>query len=170
MKNNSIHVFAMGGTIDKIYFDALSEYKVGSPQVNTIFSDAGLGLEVEITSICHKDSLELIDADREALLNGIVNSAHSHILVTHGTDTMAHTAQFIKSSETVQSQSKTIVFVGSMNPACFKQSDAPFNVGFALGALQASQPGVFLAMNGHIFNPDEVRKNREAHQFQQIDT
>lgn len=168
--NKSIHVFAMGGTIDKIYFDELSEYKVGQPQVNSIFSEAGLGLDIVITSICHKDSLELTDEDRQKLLDGITSSTHSHIMVTHGTDTMARTAQFIKTSVESNSIAKTIVFVGAMNPACFKKSDAPFNVGFALGALQASQPGVYLAMNGHIFNPDEVQKNRAAHQFQPIDS
>lgn len=166
MDNNSVHVFAMGGTIDKIYFDSLSEYQVGQPQVNSIFSEAGLGLDVVIQSICHKDSLEVTAKDRQALLIGILASTHTHILVTHGTDTMATTARFIKASSEERLRGKTIVFVGAMQPACFKHSDAPFNVGFALGALQASHAGVYIAMSGHIFDPDTVEKNREAHQFQ----
>ena len=163
---NTLQVFALGGTIDKIYFDALSEYQVGKPQVGTIFQDAGLALQYDIQSICSKDSLDITDEDRSALLNAIAATEHEQILITHGTDTMTTTAQYLKSNADPALTNKTIVFVGAMNPACFKLSDAPFNVGFALGALRASKPGIYIAMNGSIFNPDEVKKNRAAAQFQ----
>lgn len=165
--NFKLKVFALGGTIDKIYFDALSEYQVGEPQVGHIFKDARLEFDIDIQSICCKDSLEIVDQDRQALLQAIQATPATSILITHGTDTMTVTAQFIQKGLTPEElASKTIVFVGAMNPACFKQSDAPFNVGFALGALRASAPGVYLAMSGCIFHPDEVQKNRAAGAFQ----
>ena len=163
-----IQVFALGGTIDKVYFDALSEYQVGEPQVGHIFKEAGLGIEFQINSICSKDSLEITEDDREKLRQAVLATEQSHILITHGTDTMTVTAQFLKDTQDNAIKNKTIVLVGSMNPACFKNSDAAFNVGFALGALQASAPGIYIAMNGSIFTPETVRKNREAKQFQHL--
>lgn len=169
-----IQVFTLGGTIDKVYFDALSEYQVGKPTVGGILQDAGLYLPYDIHSICSKDSLDITDDDRAHLLQAIHTTQHRHILVTHGTDTMTTTAQYVKNalekSTLGQTATQTIVFAGAMNPACFKQSDAPFNIGFALGALRASQPGIYIAMNGSIFDPDKAIKNRDAGQFEPAST
>lgn len=165
MTTAGIQVLALGGTIDKVYFDALSEYQVGEPQAGNIFQDAGLHQTIKITSICRKDSLDIDDTDRTALLENIKNLSAHKILVTHGTDTMTQSAQLVKRNH-VHFKDKVIVFVGAMSPACFKHSDAPFNLGFAMGALQALLPGVYITMSGQIFDPDQVEKNREARQFQ----
>ena len=84
-------------------------------------------------------------------------------MITHGTDTMVQTAQHLKDIAT-----KPIVLTGAMKPARFRDTDALFNVGFALGALQSLSEGVYLAMNGGVFDPDRVAKNRYAMQFQSV--
>jgi len=109
-----------------------------------------------------KDSLDLTDADRFVIVEAVRECADQHIVITHGTDTMVDTAQAIQEAET----GKTVVLVGALNPARFRSSDAIFNIGFAMAAVQALDPGVHIAMNGQVFKPDSVRKNRAANQFE----
>ena len=61
---------------------------------------------------------------------------------------------------------KPIVLTGSMAPARFRVSDAEFNIGCAVGALLSKSPGVYIAMNGIVFDGQRVRKNREAGRFE----
>lgn len=158
-----IKVFSTGGTIDKIYFDAKNDYQVGAPQVVEIFNDAHVTFEFDVESILKKDSLDMTDADRELILSHVSNDPAKHIIITHGTDTMVLTAKVLK-----QVSGKVIVLTGSMEPARFKGSDAVFNIGCAVGAVQALQPGVYIALNGRIFNPEKVKKNVLLNQFEEI--
>lgn len=158
-----IRILTTGGTIDKVYFDAMSEYQVGNPSVEAILREGGVTAAFEIESLLRKDSLELDDSDRALLRDRVQACPESKILITHGTDTMAETGQFLRGVE-----GKTIVLVGSLQPAGFRHSDAVFNVGFALGALQALPHGVYVAMNGHIFDPALVRKNRAENRFEPL--
>jgi L-asparaginase len=156
-----IHVITTGGTIDKVYFDAKSEYEVGEPQVLEIFREAGVAFEFTIESVVRKDSLELTEADREHIRERAATCGCDRILVTHGTDTMRETALALRGLP-----GKTIVLTGAMHPARFRSSDAVFNVGTAIGAVQCLPPGVYLAINGRIFDPARVRKNRERQRFE----
>ena len=158
-----LHVLTTGGTIDKVYFDARSEYEVGEPQVLDVFRDAHVTFDFTLESVLRKDSLELTDDDRRLIRERIEQYAGDRILVTHGTDTMVQTALAL-----LGIAGKTIVLTGSMQPARFKGSDAIFNIGVAVGALQALLPGVYLAMNGRIFDPRTARKNREKNCFEEI--
>jgi L-asparaginase len=101
------------------------------------------------------------DEDRAAILGAIAQQSHRHILVTHGTDTMVETAQALAGLE-----GKVVVLTGALNPALFKGSDAVFNIGCAVGAVQTLPDGVYIAMNGRIWNPALVRKNRDANRFE----
>jgi L-asparaginase len=159
-----IHVITTGGTIDKVYFDAKSEFEVGQPMIEELLKDAHVTAEVTIEPVLAKDSLELTDADRQLIRARVLASPAERILITHGTDTMADTGRALKNVT-----GKTIVLTGSMQPARFRNTDAVFNVGFALGALQSLPPGVYLAINGEVFDPERVRKNREQHRFEQAD-
>jgi L-asparaginase len=85
------------------------------------------------------------------------------VLVTHGTDSMVATAKVLASIE-----GKTIVLTGALNPARFRGSDAEFNIGTAVGAVQSLPPGVYIAMNGRIWDPARVRKNVEANRFEPL--
>lgn len=157
----NIKIFTTGGTIDKVYFDAKSEFEVGEPQIIEILKEANVGATCEVETLMRKDSLELDNNDRALIAKHVEETESSHVLITHGTDTMVNTAQVLQDIK-----GKTIVLVGSLTPARFKKSDAEFNIGFALAAVQAMPEGVYIAMNGRIFDPNHVRKNREANQFE----
>ena len=156
-----IKFFALGGTIDKIYFDAMSKYQVGPPRIKEILEDARVGFKYEIKSLLQKDSLDMTDDDRSLVLKAVSNEPCDRIVITHGTDTMIQTAMVLKNIP-----KKTIVFTGAMEPASFKSSDASFNLGCAVAAVQTLAPGVYIAMNGNIFNPENAIKSRTLKQFQ----
>jgi len=158
-----IKIFSVGGTIDKVYFDQLSDYKVGGPSIREILDGFPLNLEYEIDSFIRKDSLDMTDEDRNLVLEKVQAETCPNILITHGTDTMVETARLLK-----QVQDKTVVLTGAMEPAGFLHSDAVFNVGCAITAVQTMQPGVYIAMNGRIYDPDKVEKDRNSMRFREI--
>jgi L-asparaginase len=157
-----VRVVTTGGTIDKIYFDALSEFSVGEPQIGELLTEANVTFDWVVTPLLRKDSLELTDADRALVVDTVRGAEESQVLVTHGTDTMVDTARALEAA----GLDKTIVLTGAMQPARQRGSDAVFNIGFAIGVLRSRGPGVYVAMNGHAFSPDEVRKNRAANRFE----
>jgi len=158
-----IKFFTTGGTIDKVYFDAKSEFEVGEPQVREVVENSNVAFEYEVESILRKDSLDMTDADRQLVRKRIESEPCQLVVVTHGTDTVIETAKVLCGIS-----QKTIVLTGSMQPARFRVSDATFNIGFAIGAVQSLRPGVYIAMNGCIFDPNRVRKNREKNRFELI--
>ena len=160
---SDIAFFACGGTIDKIYFDAKSSYSVGAPAVTDIAKRARATFAAA-QSLLKKDSLEMTDADREAVATAVAASDAQRIVITHGTDTMADTARAIVANATAAK--KTVVLVGAFLPAVFKESDADFNIGFAAAAALCLPAGVYVAMNGRILPAATVRKNRAAGEFQ----
>src|SRR5882757_3178979 len=132
-----IRVIATGGTIDKVYFDAASSYDVGDPQVGPLFKEANVTFEYVVESVLQKDSLQMTDDDRALIRQRVAASPENLILITHGTDTMTATAAQLEGLK-----DKVIVFTGSMQPARFRNSDAVFNLGCAVGALQSLAPGI----------------------------
>ena len=159
----SMHIqfITTGGTIDKIYFDALSQFEVGDSQVKAMLTDALVDFSYEITAIMKKDSLDITDGDRATIRAHIEASEHSHFIVTHGTDTMPETAAALRGIE-----NKTVVLTGALTPARVRTTDAVFNIGMAVGAVQTASPGVYIAMSGQVFEAGQVRKNREANRFE----
>jgi len=157
-----IQILTTGGTIDKIYFDRKSEYQVGDPQAKGVLQRANVVLDYEVESILKKDSLDLTDADRDLIRKKVATCRHDRIIITHGTDTMIATAGVLR-----EIPGKTIVMTGSMYPAQFHESDAVFNLGCAVTAVQILPPGVYIAMNGRIFNPASARKNVEMNRFEE---
>ncbi|HEY4414319.1 MAG TPA: asparaginase domain-containing protein [Verrucomicrobiae bacterium] len=155
--------FTTGGTIDKIYFDAKGEYAIGEPQVATLLADVNTGFEYEIESLLRKDSLDLTAADRALIRERVAAETATQIVITHGTDTMIQTAQALRDIP-----GKTIVLTGAMQPARMRVTDAGFNLGAAVAAVQTLPAGVYIAMNGRIFNPENSRKNVAAHRFEEI--
>jgi L-asparaginase len=153
-----------GGTIDKVYFDAMSRFEVGETVVGKILREGGVTFEFEVIPLMRKDSLEMGDADRAAIRAAAAAREESRIIVTHGTDTMVETARALAGIE-----GKTIVLTGALSPARFQASDAVFNIGMAVAAAQTCSPGVWIAMSGHVFACDEVRKNRGLNRFERID-
>jgi len=162
---NHLTIVATGGTIDKIYFDDKSNYQIGAPQIGDILTQLGVAFTFDVIALMRKDSLHMDDADRDLIRRAIQNAAHRHVLVTHGTDTMVETARVL-----ADIPNKTIVLTGALNPARFQGSDAVFNIGCAVGAIQALPDGVYIAMNGRVWDPARVRKNVAANRFEPIET
>jgi L-asparaginase len=161
---DTLLIVTTGGTIDKVYFDAKSDYQVGEPQIGRILEELGVAFRFHVIPLLRKDSLEMTDSDRQLLRSTIAAQQEVHVLVTHGTDTMVESARAL-----ADLPGKTIVLTGALNPARFRGSDAEFNIGCAVGAVQVLPPGAYIAMNGRIWDPHKVRKNVEANRFEPID-
>ncbi len=159
----SLLILTTGGTIDKVYFDALSEYEIGEPTVPHVFRESAVTLPWRLESLFRKDSLELTADDRAVIRRHCDDAAEAHILITHGTDTMCETAAALSGLA-----GKTIVLTGALAPARFRVTDAIFNLGLALGAVQSLPPGVYIAMNGTVFPAGKVWKNRELGRFEVV--
>ena len=155
-----IAVVTTGGTIDKLYFDSLSEYQVGESVVRKLLAIANVKYPFEVIEALRKDSLELTDADRDELYRQVSGLTTSRVVITHGTDTMTATAARLASI-----QGKTIVLTGALTPARFSETDAPFNLGMAFAVAQTGGAGVFIVMNGEVFRAGAVKKDREAGRF-----
>lgn len=154
-------IVTTGGTIDKIYFDDKSDYQIGEPQIGMILRELGVNFRFSVIPILRKDSLHITDADRELVRATIAAQPARHVLVTHGTDSMVQTGLVLRAIA-----DKTIVMTGALSPARFRGSDAEFNIGCAIGAVQTLSAGVYIAMNGRVWAPDKVRKNVAANRFE----
>ena len=161
----TIKILATGGTFDKIYYDAKSDFHIGEPMATAVLEEANVDFAFEVESILEKDSLEITDQDRQHIRQKVVEQSSDKIIITHGTDTMVETAQYLQNIP-----AKTIVIIGAMQPARMRYSDAAFNTGFACSAVQLLPPGVYIAMNGKVFNPQTTRKNVELSRFETIDS
>lgn len=168
MSQPPIRIVCVGGTIDKIYFDALSEYHIGEPGVANILKALPIAFDYEVDSLMKKDSLELTTEDRQQIVDHVASAVEPQILITHGTDTMVQTGLALQANFD-QFPEKRIVLTGAMLPAGFRNSDAVFNVGVAIGALLSLPAGIYIAMNGSIFDPATTRKNRDAQRFETLD-
>lgn len=156
-------IVTTGGTIDKIYFDDKSEFQIGDPQIGDILRTLGVAFTFEVIPALRKDSLHMDAADRALIREAIERQPHRHVLVTHGTDTMVETARAL-----VGLAGKVVVLTGALNPALFRGSDAVFNIGCAVGAVQSLPDGIYIAMNGRIWDPARVRKNVDANRFEEL--
>ncbi len=158
-----IKIITTGGTIDKVYFDQKSEFQIGEPSVSEILEEARVSLSYDIISVLRKDSLDMTDKDRQLLFDKVASCKQRHIVITHGTDTMIDTARVLQ-----QIGGKIIVLTGSIQPARFRFTDAVFNIGCAITAVQLLSEGVYLTMNGQIFDPENVRKNMDKNRFEPL--
>lgn len=162
MTIDRILILTAGGTIDKVYFDQLSEYQVGPPGIDRVLRGISFMPPYRVVSLLQKDSLDMTDQDRQLIRSTIQDAPERQILITHGTDTMIQTACSL-----LAIPDRRIVLTGAMQPAGFHDSDAVFNIGFALGVLQTlTDPGVWVAMNGQLLAPQNARKNRKLGVFE----
>ena len=164
MTSPAILVLTTGGTIDKNYFDALSEYQIVDSGIPALLAEARVSADFRIEEVCRKDSLELTAADRAEIARRTAEAPETRIVITHGTDTMTETAKALAGIA-----GKTIVLTGALSPARFAQTDAPFNLGMAFAAAQVAPPGVYIAMSGQVFDGLRVRKDRDAGRFVGLD-
>ena len=157
----NIAILTTGGTFDKVYFDANSEYSIGEPCISSILDEGNVTSDFRVQSILKKDSLDINQEERELIKQSVIECEEERIIITHGTDTMIETAKFLEDI-----QNKTIVLTGAMQPARFKKTDAIFNSGYAFAAAQTLDNGVYIAMSGKIFSSDNARKNIDLGRFE----
>lgn len=160
MQQQPILVLTTGGTIDKAYFDALSEYQIVESGIPAVLEQARVALPVRVMELMRKDSLELTDVDRALIAAAVREAPERRVVITHGTDTMTDTAKAL-----ADIAAKTIVLTGALSPARFAETDAPFNLGMAFATAQVAAPGVWIAMSGQVFDGLKVRKDRAAGKF-----
>jgi L-asparaginase len=158
-----LQVFTTGGTIDKIYFDALSEFQIGEPCIGGLLERMNVGFDYQVDELMRLDSLDMTDKHRQKIQQRVASADAEYILILHGTDGMVETAGWLTAVA-----DKKIVLTGALQPAAFTDTDAVFNVGCAIGAIQVLPSGVFIAMNGQIFSANKVVKNRAEHRFEAI--
>ena len=163
MRPMKLHIITTGGTIDKIYFDAKSDYQVGEPVIGDLLEKMAVGFPFTVESAMRKDSLDMTDDDRALICKLAKDCAEECVLITHGTDGMVKTALGLQGIT-----GKRIVLTGALQPAAFAKTDAIFNIGCAIGAVQSKPPGVYIAMNGEVFDAEKVRKNVEANRFERL--
>ncbi|NNC54655.1 MAG: asparaginase [Pseudomonadales bacterium] len=161
---NDMKILTTGGTIDKIYFDANSEFQVGEPQIVRLLQEANVSFAYDVESIMRKDSLDMTDADRALIAQRVADTRDDQIVITHGTDTMVDTATAL-----LPIHGKTIVLTGAMQPARLQSSDAVFNIGCAVTAAQMLPAGIYIAMHGRVFDPARTRKNLSAQRFEAVE-
>jgi L-asparaginase len=159
-----IRIFVTGGTFDKEYNEITGQLFFKDTHLQEMLRLGRSRLHVDIRTLMMIDSLEMTDADRDLISEHCIKAEESKIIITHGTDTMADTARLLAS----RVFNKTIVLTGAMIPYKFGSSDGLFNLGSALAFVQAMPPGVYIAMNGRIFNWDNVRKNKQTGEFEEL--
>jgi len=163
--NDTVRVYVTGGTFDKEYDERTGRLFFKDSHLSEMLTLGRSRVPVELRTLMMVDSLEMDDDDRELILNQCRKSETERIVLTHGTDTMEITARALGEAGI---PGKTIVLTGAMIPFAFGSSDGLFNLGAALAFAQSLPPGVYVAMNGRVFNWDNVRKNKDAGQFEEL--
>ena len=151
-----IKIFTTGGTIDKIYGEAKGVYNFSfgeSAICEMVKNKIKLNFEYSVESLLAKDSLDMEEEDRQLIKKACQKVTEDKILITHGTDTMVDTARTLSDIK-----DKVIVLTGASQPWRFRESDAEFNVGVAIGSLNVLDKGIYVVMNGRVYDWDKVQK------------
>lgn len=160
----AIRILVTGGTFDKVYNEKNGQLFFKDTHLAEMLKRGRSRVEVTIRTVMMVDSLEMSDADRDLIAQSCRQAPEDRVVVTHGTDTMTETAAAIARAEL----GKIVVLTGAMIPWAFGSSDGLFNLGSALSFVQVLPAGVYIAMNGKCFPWDQVRKNRELGEFEEI--
>ncbi len=160
----AIRLFVTGGTFDKEYDEIHGTLNFRDTHLPEMLAMGRSRLTVHVRTLMLIDSAEMVDGDRDLIVQSCQEAPESFIVVTHGTDTMVDTARELAAKVA----EKTIVLTGAMIPIAFGSSDGLFNLGGALTAVQVLPPGVYITMNGRVFSWDDVRKNRKTGVFEEL--
>jgi L-asparaginase len=160
----AIRLFITGGTFDKEYDEIHGRLYFRDTHLPEMLELGRSRVDVAIRTLMMIDSLEMTEGDREIIARNCRDCPERQIVITHGTDTMVDTARVLAGDV----PEKTIVLTGAMIPIAFGSSDGLFNLGGALAAVQILGPGVYVVMNGRVFDWDRVRKNRETGVFERL--
>ena len=160
----TLHIIATGGTFEKHYDEIRGELVFDSSHIPAMMERARVSLPYTFEELSMLDSLDMQEQDRLNVLNSCDKISSVRIVIVHGTDTMQDTAAVLGKA----GLQKTIVLTGAMIPYEFDRSDAFFNLGFAVSAVQLLPVGVYILMNGQVFEWDKVTKNRRIGVFEAV--
>ena len=160
----AIRIFITGGTFDKEYNEITGQLYFNDTHMHDLLDMGRCRVPVEIRTLMMIDSMEMSTEDRELIAYQCNQCDEDMIVITHGTDTMAETAQLLADKV----KDKTVVLTGAMIPIKFGSSDGLFNLGSALAFAQSLPRGVYVAMNGRYFKASNVRKNKQTGVFEEI--
>ena len=160
----TIRLFATGGTFDKEYNYINGTLYFTTTQLPGMLRQGRSTLDIKLRTLLMKDSLDFTDEDRDLIAKACIECKENKIVITHGTDTMAQTAQYLAP----RVKDKTVVLTGAMIPFSFGSSDGFFNLGSALAFVQTLPQDVYVVMNGRFFNWNNVRKNKESGLFEEL--
>jgi L-asparaginase len=163
LSKDKIRILITGGTFDKEYDEINGRLFFKDSHLPEMLSLGRSRLDVDVRTLMMIDSLEMTDADRAMIAEQCAAAPGERLVITHGTDTMSETAQFLEG----RVAGKTIVLTGAMIPYKFGSSDGLFNLGSALAFVQVLGPGVYVAMNGRCFAAANVRKNKKTGSFEE---
>jgi L-asparaginase len=163
-------VITTGGTIEKSY----DEYDGSLQNKDSIIKHIILEklrmpyTKLHVHSLLAKDSLNMTDYDRALIAKTVEIQLEKNwpIIVLHGTDTMAKSAEFCQ--KYLKDVSMPVVFTGAMKPMGFDDSDARQNVTEALLASKILRPGVYISFHNRIFPVPGARKNKAKRTFEAI--
>ncbi len=167
MDARTIRIITTGGTFDKHYDALKGELTFRESHLPRILNQSRVTLPIHLDSLCAVDSLVMTEEQREMIVSNAVASVEELVVIIHGTDTMVKTAQLLESS-LPEGDNHTFVFTGAMIPYALEDSDAVFNLGCAMTAVQLLSHGVYVTMGGRIYTADNVRKNREKGIFETL--
>ena len=159
----AIRIYVTGGTFDKEYNELTGQLFFKDSHLPEMLQLGRSRVPVDIRTLMMIDSLEMSDLDRELIARHCLEADEQQIIITHGTDTMAETAEVLARSVT----GKTVVLTGAMIPYKFGSSDGLFNLGSAVAFVQTLPEGVYVAMNGRAFQAGRVRKNKLTGEFEE---
>jgi L-asparaginase len=158
-----VKVLTTGGTIDDLDYASVDEEpKAHKTYVPELFKQARINIDINFEKLMSKDSKFVTDEDRELILKKSKECTEDKIIITHGTETMSKTAEYLGKKDL----EKTIILLGAFIPANRNKSDALFNLGSAITAVQILPAGVYVTMNGKIFSWDNVKKNMDTGSFE----
>lgn len=158
----TLRILATGGTFDKHYDEIAGKLIFGDSNLPEIIERARITIPTVLEQLPLMNSLDMQDADRQRIANACAEAQERRLVIIHGTDTMRETAEVLARA----ALARTIVITGAMIPYEIADSDAFFNFGFAFGVAQTLPEGVYVAMNGQVFEWNKVQKNRKAGIFE----
>ncbi len=156
-----LRIIVTGGTFDKHYDEIRGELTFKDSHLPAILKQARVTAPIVLEINQLIDSLHMQEVNRQHILASCQAAPEMHVVVVHGTDTMALTAQMLGAAVL----NKTVVLTGAMVPYAVMGSDSLFNLGYACAAAQILAPGVYIAMNGQVYAWDHVRKDTAAGVF-----
>lgn len=159
-----MRIINTGGTFNKRYDPIKGELFVPNDDcaVKTILKS--LVIDIPVSGIVYKDSLEMNDQDRKVLADAIAQCDEKTVIVVHGTDTIDLSAEYVDNLKL----DKVIVFTGAMVPFHIDPLEATANLAMAMGYACNAKDGVYIVIQGVMNSFKQVKKNKSVGKFEYV--